>query len=99
MFVRTHEDITGTENEMVRRDGNKSLRSFRMLTKADGCGFSLSDAYFSAGFSLDLWYKNHVEANFIVSGVVHLEDLSTGHRVGTWRGVLCTWSGRGTSIG
>ena len=78
MFVRTHEDITGTENEMIRRDGNKSLRSFRMLTKADGCGFSLSDAYFSAGFSLDLWYKNHVEANFIVSGVVQLDDLTSG---------------------
>ena len=78
MFVRTREDISGTEREMVRSEGNLSLRSLRMLTKADGCGFSLSDAYFSAGFSIDLWYKNHVEANFIVSGVIQVDDLRAG---------------------
>ena len=88
MFVRTHQDIAGTENEMVRRDGDKSLRSLRMLTKADGCGFSLSDAYFSAGFSLDLWYKNHVEANFIIDGVVQLDDVTSGKSWDLERGSL-----------
>ncbi len=78
MFVRRQGDIAGTQNEMIRGDGNKSLRSLRMLTRADGCGFSLSDAYFSAGFSLDLWYKNHVEANFIINGVVRLDDVTSG---------------------
>ena len=78
MFVRTHKDIAGTENEMVRSDGDMSLRSLRMLTKADACGFSLSDVYFSTGFSIDLWYKNHVEANFIVSGVIQVDDITAG---------------------
>ena len=63
---------------MVRRDGDMSLRSLRMLTKADACGFSLSDVYFSTGFSIDLWYKNHVEANFIVGGVIQVDDLTAG---------------------
>lgn len=88
MFVRTHQDIVGTENEMVRSKGYTSLRSLRMLTKADACGFSLSDAYFSAGFSINLWYKNHVEGNFIVSGVIQVDDLTAGKSRGLEGGDL-----------
>lgn len=50
MFVRTHQDVAGTENEMMRRDEDMSLRAFRMLTKAHACGFSLSDVYFSTAY-------------------------------------------------
>ena len=68
MFARRLEDLAGTDKEMVKRDGDKILRSGRLLTKADGCGFSLSDVRFSAGFSIDLHYKNHVEGNLIIKG-------------------------------
>ena len=78
MFVRRLEDLAGTDNEMVRRDGDKILHARRLLTKADGCGFSLSDVRFSAGFSIDLHYKNHVEGNLIISGVIEVTDLTKG---------------------
>ena len=41
MFARRLEDLAGTDKEMVRRDGDKVLHARRLLTKADGCGFSL----------------------------------------------------------
>ena len=78
MFVRRLEDLAGTDNEMVRRDGEKVLHARRLLTKADGCGFSLSDGRFSAGFSVDLHYKNHVEGNLIIKGVIEVTDLTRG---------------------
>ena len=78
MFARRLEDLSGTDNEMVRRDGDKVLHARRLLTKADGCGFSLADARFSAGFSIDLHYKNHVEGNLIIKGVIEVTDLTKG---------------------
>ena len=78
MFARRLEDLSGTDNEMVRRDGDKVLHARRLLTKADGCGFSLADVRFSAGFSIDLHYKNHVEGNLIIKGVIEVTDLTKG---------------------
>ena len=78
MFVRRVEDLAGTDNEMLRVDGDKKLQGRRLLTKADGCGFSLSDVRISAGMSTDLHYKNHVEGNLIVSGEMELTDLTSG---------------------
>ena len=78
MFARKLEDLAGTDKDMVRRDGDKMLHARRLLTKADGCGFSLSDGLFSAGFSIDLHYKNHVEGNLIISGVIEVTDLTKG---------------------
>ena len=52
MFARRLEDLAGTDKEMVRRDGDKVLHARRLLTKDDGCGFSLADVRFSAGFSI-----------------------------------------------
>ena len=40
MFVRRLEDLAGTDKEMVKTDGNKRLQSRRLVTKADGAGFS-----------------------------------------------------------
>lgn len=76
MFVRTIDDVVGTNKEMSRTDGEKALRSVRILTQEDGCGFSVSDVRVKGGWSMDLHYKNHVEANFIVSGQVQVEDLT-----------------------
>ena len=79
MFVRTLEELAGTDKEMVRVDGNKRLQSRRLVTKADACGFSMSDVRLSEGWSIDLWYKNHVEGNLVVSGDLKVEDLNNGN--------------------
>ncbi len=39
MFVGRLEGLAGTDNEMVRRNGEKVLYASRFLTKADGCGW------------------------------------------------------------
>ena len=78
MFARRLEDFAGTDRQMVRTDGQTRLQSTRLLTQADGCGFSVSDVQVSAGSTADLWYKNHVEGNLIISGEMELTDLTSG---------------------
>ena len=78
MFVRRLEDLAGTDKEMVKTDGNKRLQSRRLVTKADGAGFSMSDVRISEGWVIDLWYKNHVEGNLVVSGDLHVDNLTNG---------------------
>ena len=78
MFVRRLEDLAGTDKEMVKTDGSKRLQSRRLVTKADGAGFSMSDVRISEGWVIDLWYKNHVEGNLVVSGDLHVDNLTNG---------------------
>ena len=77
MFVRKVDDLIGSDKEMKLTDGGRSLRSIRILTQEDGCGFSISDLVIKGGWSLDLHYKNHVEANYIVAGRLTVLDLSS----------------------
>ena len=76
MFVRTVADVIGTDKEMKLTSDAGVVRSARILTKEDGCGFSVSDNLIKGGFSVDLHYKNHVEANLIVEGQVTVQDLT-----------------------
>ncbi|MEE9248742.1 MAG: ectoine synthase [Dehalococcoidia bacterium] len=78
MFVRKTDDIRGTEKELTLKREGGSLRSARILTKEDGCGFSISDILVEGSWSIDLHYKNHVEMNFIVTGHGEVRDLSNG---------------------
>ncbi len=78
MFVRKIDDAIGTDKEMKLTDGGRVLRSARILTKEDGCGFSVSDVLISGGTSMNLHYKNHLEANFIAGGQVEVQNLSNG---------------------
>ena len=68
MFVRTVVQLAGTDKEGRWQDGDKWLRAVRLVTKADGAGFSLADVRVSAGWEIDCHYKHHVEASLIVSG-------------------------------
>ena len=68
------EDIIGTERD-VEGPGWKSRR---LLLKKDGMGFSFHDTTIPAGSELHLWYKNHLEAVYCVSGNGSIEDLATG---------------------
>ena len=76
MFVRTIDELRRQGKEAVLVGG--TVRSARPLTAADGLGFSLSNVSLAAGAEATLWYKNHWEANYIVSGSATVEDLSSG---------------------
>jgi L-ectoine synthase len=53
----------------------------RFLTTADGMGFTMSDVRLEAGMDDVLWYKNHWEANYVVSGTGSVQDTGSGQ---TW---------------
>ena len=76
MFVRKVADVIGGDKEMKITDGARVIRSARILTRQDGCGFSISDVLIKGGCSVDLHYKNHVEVNFIAGGQVTVQDLT-----------------------
>ena len=80
MFLRTLEDVNGTDRYRVLLDG--ALHSARYLTAADGMGFSLHVNRSKPCPPMTLWYKNHWEANYIISGVINITDLTTQH---TWK--------------
>jgi L-ectoine synthase len=76
MFVRTYADLEpqGRVLSLV----NDTTRSARFLTAADGLGFSYNENRVSKGSEAVLWYRNHWEANYIVSGRAAVTDLTTG---------------------
>lgn len=80
MIVRNLADIEDTELD-VRGDG---WRAQRLLVAADGLGFSLSETTVDGGAEMNLWYKHHQEACFVISGSAELteRDSGTTHRIG-----------------
>lgn len=80
MIVRTLEEIEGTELD-VRGDG---WRAQRLFVKADGLGFSLSETTVDGGAEMNLWYKHHNEACFVIEGEAEITERDTGavHRIG-----------------
>ena len=79
MFVRTVDELKGTDKHITMRSGNGT--TLRLLVAGDGLGFSLSDVHVTAGTENTLWYKNHWEANYVVAGNATLEDRTSGE---TW---------------
>jgi L-ectoine synthase len=80
VIVRTLDEITDTEHD-VRGDGWRARRHF---TRRDGLGFSLSETTVDAGRTMQLWYKHHQEACFVIEGSAELTERDTGavHRIG-----------------
>ena len=76
MIVKTYESLAGTANETVLGNGRAVTRRF--LLREDGVGFTLSDIRIKAGEGRQLWYKNHIEANYVIEGEGILEELDTG---------------------
>jgi L-ectoine synthase len=75
MFIRTLEDVRGTDRYKVLLNG--ALYCARYLVAADGMGFSLHNNRSKPCPPMTLWYKNHWEANYIISGVINVTDLTT----------------------
>lgn len=52
--------------------------SARYLLRDDGVGFTLTQTTCVAGQSIEMQYKNHIEANLVIEGVADVTDLGTG---------------------
>lgn len=86
MFVRSFEDRQAAG--MVKSLVNNTTQSARFLTAADGLGFSYNENRIGHGSDIDLWYKHHWEANYIVSGSGEVTDLRERPEMGARAGVL-----------
>lgn len=84
MIVRTLDEVVGTDRD-VAGDG---WRSRRMLLAGDGLGFSLHDTTVAAGEELELEYRHHLEACYVLDGEAELTDLASGQRHELRRGSL-----------
>jgi L-ectoine synthase len=76
MFVKTADDVRGGRGDTVLTGGK--ARVLRYLLREDGVGFTVSDIRIEAGSDMVLWYKNHIEANYVLEGEGSVEDLETG---------------------
>ncbi len=74
MIVRSLDDLIGTERD-VQGD---VWTSRRFLVADDGVGFTLNETNTEAGAEQVLWYKHHVEANYVIEGEGEVENLATG---------------------
>lgn len=80
MIVRTLDEITDTDRD-VRGDG---WRARRLFVDDDGLGFSLSETTLDGGAEMNLWYRHHQEACFVIEGGAEITERGTGvvHRIG-----------------
>lgn len=86
MITRYAQDEVNGPNHSVFATGS----SLRLLTRVDGVGFSLHDTRLSAGSTLDLWYKNHIEANYVLEGTGTLTNLDSGETFDVRPGFMYT---------
>ena len=76
MIVRSLDEVTGTERD-VHGEG---WRSQRLLLRRDGLGFSLHNTTVAAGAEMELEYRNHLEACYVMAGEAELTDMASGKR-------------------
>lgn len=74
MIVRNLNDLLGGPRD-VR---GEAWASRRFLLAEDGVGFTLTETSIVAGSEQVLWYKHHVEANYVIEGEGEVENLATG---------------------
>ena len=81
MFVVQDEDahhavLSGGPPAPWRTSTSGTVRTSFYLSHDDGCGLTISLPRGTADSML--WYKNHVEANYVLEGEATVEDLATG---------------------
>lgn len=74
MIVKSLEDIVGTKDDVA--DGN--WRSRRFVSAHDRLGFSVNDTVIKGGTKNYFWYKNHIEAVYVIEGEGEIEQIETG---------------------
>ena len=73
MIVKNLEDLIDTPRD-VR---GPVWASRRYLLAEDGVGFTLTQTTVESGSEQILWYKHHVEANYVVDGEGEVENMAT----------------------
>jgi len=76
VLIRTMEQIEA-EGRVISIGYGKAT-AVRLLTKADGLNFSISEARGSKAGASTLWYKNHWEGNLVLEGSLEVTDKTTG---------------------
>lgn len=71
MFVRSLKDVEATECFVDWGNGT----SHRLLTEADGMGFTVCHTVVRAGSQALLQYRHHLEACYCISGEGEVEDM------------------------
>lgn len=71
MFVRSLKDVEVTERFVDWGNGT----SHRLLTEADGMGFTVCHTVVRAGSQSLLQYRNHLEACYCIAGQGEVEDM------------------------
>ncbi|WP_085993328.1 ectoine synthase [Oceanobacillus senegalensis] len=71
MKVVKLDEVKKTEHHV---DGG-NWASTRLLTKADGMGFSVTETIIRAGTETHIHYKNHLEAVYCIEGHAEVETL------------------------
>ena len=84
MIVRSLNDIIDSPRD-VR---GEYFASRRFLLAEDGVGFTLTETSVVAGSEQVLWYKHHVEANYVIEGQGEVENLASGEVFGLAPGTI-----------
>ncbi|TBU99148.1 ectoine synthase [Stutzerimonas kirkiae] len=74
MIVRTLAEAERSERRVV----SENWESTRMLLKGDNMGFSFHITTIYAGTETHIWYRNHLESVYCVSGEGEIETLADG---------------------
>ena len=74
MIVRELQKATASERRVV----TENWESTRLLLKGDGMGFSFHITTIYAGTATQMWYQNHLEAVYCISGNGQIESLEDG---------------------
>ncbi len=74
MIIKRRQDIIGSEYDI----DTPTWRSYRMLLKRDGMGFSFNHTIIKAATQTYIWYKNHLEAVYCIAGEGEIELVETG---------------------
>ncbi len=74
MIVRTLQDAEQSE----RRVASDNWDSVRLLLENDNMGFSFHITTIYAGTETDIWYQNHLESVYCISGEGEVETCDDG---------------------
>lgn len=75
MIVKTFDEIKQSGG-YAEKPG--TWTSTRYLLRDDSVGFTVTQTTFTAGQSLEMEYKNHIEANLIIEGQARVTDVANG---------------------
>ena len=74
MIVRTLKDAENSDRRVV----TKTWESTRMLLEEDNMGFSFHITTIYANTETHIWYQNHLESVYCMSGNGEIETLADG---------------------